>query len=80
MSLEIGDTVIASVKSAESYGLWLEDSSGHSIFVAIIEISNDRVPDPKKKFSIGQTLRVRIIHYNEVKLKYVGSLKSVSPS
>jgi ribosomal protein S1 len=73
----IGKTVVARATRVEEYGLYLT-YEGQSLIVLIVDISNERVGDLKKKFKPGDTVPVRILSYHDELNLFKGTIKDAN--
>lgn len=72
----IGKIVSATVKRVEPYGIYLNALEGE-IIVLIPDISQERIPDLKQYYSIGDTVRVRVIKYVPERKLFKGTIKDI---
>ncbi len=74
--LELGSIVTAAVVRLEPYGAYL-DYAGNEILVLIVDLSWERVRNPSDVATIGGTVSVKIVRFNEDRNLYIGSIKAV---
>jgi small subunit ribosomal protein S1 len=72
----IGETVSATVKRVEPYGVYLDGPEGE-IIVLIPDVSHERIPDLKKHYSIGDQVRVHVLKYVPERKLFKGTIKDI---
>lgn len=74
-STNIGCTIIGCIENVIFSGIFVDIGNGLTTFIHVSELSVCKYFDAKKYFSIGDTVQVKIIDFDEDKKKFLASRK-----
>ena len=72
----VGKTITAHVTRIEEYGLYLAHGS-KTIFVLIVDVSNQPIDDLRKEYKLGEDVVVRVLRYVDEYKLYKGTIKDL---